>query len=63
MWWGRGGRGLGPNPYPFCRFFPWLPRLWWLFPYFSYFRPYPYYLMSRYPFYTYPFYYMYPYTF
>lgn len=25
--WGRGwGRG---NPYPFCRFFPWLPRWWW----------------------------------
>ena len=21
--WGRG------NPYPFCRFFPWLPRWWW----------------------------------
>ncbi len=29
---GRGlwgfGRGMG-NPYPFCRFFPWLPRWWW----------------------------------
>ncbi|NIQ06957.1 MAG: DUF5320 domain-containing protein [Candidatus Korarchaeota archaeon] len=21
--WGRG------NPYPYCRFFPWLPRWWW----------------------------------
>ena len=21
--WGRG------NPYPFCRWFPWLPRWWW----------------------------------
>lgn len=39
--WGRGfGRGrfggwFGPgwgrgNPYPFCRFFPWLPRRWWM---------------------------------
>jgi len=34
--WGYGfGRGVwGPgwgrgNPYPFCRFFPWLPRRWW----------------------------------
>jgi len=33
--WGRGmGRGLGRgmgrgNPYPFCRFYPWLPRRWW----------------------------------
>ena len=28
---GRGlgmGRGMG-NPYPFCRFYPWLPRRWW----------------------------------
>lgn len=23
-----GGRGRG-NPYPYCRFFPWLPRRWW----------------------------------
>lgn len=23
-----GGRGRG-NPYPYCRFFPWLPRGWW----------------------------------
>jgi NAD-dependent dihydropyrimidine dehydrogenase PreA subunit len=35
--WGRG-RGRGPgrgwgrgNPYPFCRFYPWLPRRWWAF--------------------------------
>jgi hypothetical protein len=27
--WGRGfGVGCG-NPYPFCRFYPWLPRRWW----------------------------------
>jgi hypothetical protein len=25
--WG-GGRG---NPYPFCRFYPWLPRRWWAY--------------------------------
>jgi len=29
---GRGfggvGRGMG-NPYPMCRFYPWLPRGWW----------------------------------
>jgi len=25
--WGRG------NPFPFCRFFPWLPRWWWASPY------------------------------
>lgn len=24
-WWGRG------NPYPFCRFYPWLPRRWWAY--------------------------------
>jgi hypothetical protein len=24
------GRGLGRgNPYPYCRFYPWLPRRWW----------------------------------
>jgi hypothetical protein len=29
--WGPGwGRG---NPYPFCRWFPWLPRWWWAYPY------------------------------
>ncbi len=32
---GRGfglgtGRGMG-NPYPFCRFHPWLPRRWWMY--------------------------------
>ena len=32
-WYSRGfwfgwGRGFG-NPYPFCRWFPWLPRWWW----------------------------------
>jgi hypothetical protein len=36
---GRGmgyGRGMGPgmgrgNPYPYCRFYPWLPRRWWAY--------------------------------
>jgi len=37
-WAGRGfwfgwGRGFG-NPYPFCRWFPWLPRWWWTYPYY-----------------------------
>jgi len=27
MGWGIG-RG---NPYPFCRFYPWLPRRWWAY--------------------------------
>jgi len=27
---GGGGRGRG-NPYPFCRFHPWLPRRWWAY--------------------------------
>jgi hypothetical protein len=43
-WFGRGfagyGRGYGTfgwsggfgNPYPFCRWFPWLPRRWWAYP-------------------------------
>ena len=43
-WLGRGrsgaGRGMGfgrgfgtgrGNPYPFCRFHPWLPRRWWAY--------------------------------
>ena len=33
-WFGRGypgwGRGRG-NPYPFCRFYPWLPQRWWAY--------------------------------
>lgn len=36
-WFGWGG-GLGwgrGNPYPFCRFYPWLPRRWWATPYTS----------------------------
>jgi hypothetical protein len=37
--WGFG-RGMG-NPYPFCRFFPWLPRWWWSGMY-GPMRPYPY---------------------
>ena len=54
-WYGWGGFWRG-NPYPFCRFFPWLPRWWWASPYisqyastigyFPYYRPgltYPYY--------------------
>ena len=41
---GRGGLGMGRgmgydrgfgmgrgNPYPFCRFYPWLPRRWWAY--------------------------------
>jgi len=32
--WFGWGRGLG-NPYPFCRWFPWLPRWWWAYPFFS----------------------------
>jgi len=31
--WGRGWFGWGfGNPYPFCRWFPWLPRWWWAYP-------------------------------
>lgn len=31
MGFGRGfGMGRG-NPYPFCRFHPWLPRHWWAY--------------------------------
>ncbi|MFX1466299.1 MAG: DUF5320 domain-containing protein [Promethearchaeota archaeon] len=58
-WGGRGGRGFGrglgfgpglgfglgygPNPYWSCRFFPWLPRGWWRFPYsYGYGMPYEY---------------------
>jgi len=38
-WFGGGfwfgwGRGFG-NPYPFCRWFPWLPRRWWTYPLFG----------------------------
>ncbi len=42
---GRGlsmGRGMG-NPYPFCRFYPWLPRRWWamgMSPYATAYQPY-----------------------
>jgi len=28
--WGYQGRGRG-NPYPFYRFYPWLPRRWWAY--------------------------------
>ena len=31
--WGRG------NPYPFCRFFPWLPRRWWAWGPWGAYRP------------------------
>jgi len=24
-----GGYGWPGNPYPYCRYFPWLPRRWW----------------------------------
>jgi len=33
-WWFGWGRGFG-NPYPFCRWFPWLPRWWWAYPAYS----------------------------
>jgi len=40
--WGWRGRG---NPFPFCRWFPWLPRWWWATPYAgSYAATIPYYL-------------------
>ena len=29
--WFGWGRGFG-NPFPFCRWFPWLPRWWWAYP-------------------------------
>ncbi|RLG56711.1 MAG: hypothetical protein DRN88_03855 [Candidatus Hydrothermarchaeota archaeon] len=51
---GVGFRGFRGNPYPFCRFFPWLPRWWWtgiygpITPYTPYIYP------------TYPAYYQYP---
>jgi len=32
--WFGFGRGFG-NPYPFCRWFPWLPRRWWAYPAFT----------------------------
>jgi len=32
--WAGWGRGFG-NPYPFCRWFPWLPRRWWAYPFFN----------------------------
>jgi ferredoxin len=33
-WFGRGYWGWGRgNPYPFCHFYPWLPRRWWATPY------------------------------
>jgi len=30
-WFGRGFWWRG-NPFPFCRWFPWLPRWWWAYP-------------------------------
>jgi len=56
-WWGWG-RG---NPYPFCRWFPWLPRWWWATPYapyyastIPYYGAYPYYgYYGAYPYYGY----------
>lgn len=29
--WGLGW-GFRGNPYPYCRWFPWLPRWWWALP-------------------------------
>jgi hypothetical protein len=50
--WGRG------NPYPFCRFSPWLPRRWGAMPYAGYYAGstpymgygYPYYGMAGMPY-------------
>ncbi|MGQ9477266.1 MAG: hypothetical protein ACUVRH_02095 [Candidatus Bipolaricaulia bacterium] len=58
--WGPGyGMGLGygwpggrGNPYPFCRFFPWLPRGWWRSGIYGPMTPYsyaPYGTLSPYP--------------
>jgi len=57
FWWGRG---FG-NPFPFCRWFPWLPRWWWAYPYFTlpYYWPawtYPYWIWRT------PYFIGYPYT-
>ena len=44
--YGRGyGLGYGPNPYLYCRRFPWLPRWWWAQPYGNYqqYTPYEHY--------------------
>ena len=30
-WFGRGGGWGRGNPYPYCRFYPWLPRRWWAY--------------------------------
>ena len=38
---GWGVRGWAGNPYPFCRWFPWLPRWWWAYPYGGYSTSYP----------------------
>ena len=40
--WGRG------NPFPFCRWFPWLPRWWWATPYAGYY-------LGTIPYFGYPF--------
>jgi hypothetical protein len=63
-WGGGRGRGLGRgNPYPFCRFYPWLPRRWWAMPYANQYAAtipyysgygYPSYRMSYMPPYEYP---------
>jgi len=59
-WWGRGRGwfwGFRGNPFPFCRFFPWLPRWWWLYypypwPYYPYSVPqYGYWWTAYWPFY------------
>ena len=58
--WGYPGWGRG-NPYPFCRFYPWLPRRWWAYgpnPYFTGFGagftpgPFPQATPTYYPSYT-----------
>ncbi|MCK4723199.1 MAG: 4Fe-4S binding protein [Dehalococcoidia bacterium] len=47
-WFGRRSPGWGiGNPYPFCRFYPWLPRRWWAYGQ----GPYPQTMPSYYPVY------------
>lgn len=49
-WSGRGRMGGGRgNPYPYCRFYPWLPRRWWASPYVGRYTSYAPYSGYRYP--------------
>lgn len=49
---GRGwfGGGWG-NPYPYCRFYPWLPRRWWATPHAGYYGATAPHLRHGYPYY------------